>query len=66
MIYIVYPERRYVTEETIAGWFADAVENREISPEYLGAKDTATMVRALNDAGIITTARPPENSENFR
>jgi len=66
MIYIVYPERKFVSEETIAGWFADAVENREISPEYLGATDLETMIRALNDAGIITTARSPENSENFR
>ena len=59
MIYIVYPERRFVTDEQMATWFADAVANQEIHPDHLGAKTPEAMALALSDAGFITTAQPP-------
>ena len=57
MIRIIWPEKRFVSDDTIAEWFADRVADNEIAPQYLGAKDTETMARALEDAGIITRGK---------
>ena len=52
--YILWPERRWVPETQLWGWYNDAVANGEISDEYLGAHDLQTIRRALSDAGLIT------------
>jgi hypothetical protein len=52
--YILWPERRWVSEGTLRGWYLDAVDNGEIADEYLHAHDLQTMRRALSDAGHIT------------
>lgn len=53
-VYIIYPERRIVDDETIEMWYIDALANREIAEEYLHAKTIDQMARALDDAGIVT------------
>jgi len=56
--YILWPERRWVSESTMWTWYGDAVANREIADEYLYAHDLQTARRALSDAGIITLGQP--------
>ncbi len=54
---LVYPEKRVVSNETIAQWYRDAVANDEIAPDYLSTEKHPTvrdMAAALMDAGIIT------------
>lgn len=54
-IFIVYPERRWVTAEWIAIKYADAVDNGDVDRRiYHGALTTKEMANALDDAGIIT------------
>ncbi len=53
---LIYPEQRRVSDDTIRQWYADAVANNEIAPEYKGFEkhDVMKMAAALSDAGIIT------------
>jgi len=53
---LVYPEKRVVSDETIAMWYADAVANNDIGPDYKGFEkhEIRNMASALMDAGIIT------------
>ena len=62
-IYIVYPERRFVSDEQITTWFTDAVANSHIGPMYYYAKTPHEMAAALCDAGLIQTAMPPDVAE---
>lgn len=56
-VHIVWPERRTVSEETVRGWYFDAVANKEV--EDLGEHPTLEqVVAALDDAGLITSAKP--------
>lgn len=55
-IYIIYPERRWISQTKLARWYADAVANREAEP---GATNLNEMAAALEDAGFITRAEPP-------
>ena len=52
--YIIWPEQRHVSDETLWTWYRDAIDNRQIADEYLHAHDLQTVRRALSDAGIIT------------
>jgi hypothetical protein len=54
MIQIIWPEKRFVTEETIEGWFADAVADNEVSPDDISAKTPMDKARVLEDIGKIT------------
>lgn len=56
---IVYPETRSVGEDTIRGWYADAVDNGEIE-EADHEVDLFEAARLLDDAGIITVSGEPE------
>lgn len=53
---LIYPERRVVSNETIATWYADAIANNEIGPDYKGFEkhEIRKMAMALSDAGKIT------------
>ena len=59
-VFIIWPEKRWVSEEKITTWFSDAVANGRIAPHYLRAKTTEEMAAALDDAGYLTVGRPPE------
>lgn len=56
--YIIWPERRWVTEEEINMAYSDSVVNGDIAKEYLNAKDFQTKCNALDDAGILTFGDP--------
>ena len=55
-IYIIYPERRWISEQKLASWYADAVANMEAEP---GARTVREMAAALEDIGFITRAEAP-------
>jgi len=55
--YIIWPERRFVSEETIAMWFSDALANEEIDAELARVTDPEMMARELHYAGLITLGR---------
>lgn len=57
--YIVWPEKKWISAETIRTWYADGVDNEDISPEYRGATELDEMAAALDDAGIITRGKAP-------
>jgi hypothetical protein len=57
MIYIVWPEKRYVTDDQIDVWYEDAVANDEIDAHYLGAETTQAKAEALDDAGLLTIGK---------
>jgi hypothetical protein len=59
MIYIVWPEKRYVTDEQINVWYEDAVANDEIDAPYLDAKTPEAKAEALEDAGLLSIGREP-------
>lgn len=56
--YIVYPQIAWVTSEQIRSWYQDALANNELAEEYKSAQTEEDMARALDDAGIITRAKP--------
>lgn len=56
--FIIWPERRWVSRETIATWYADAVANQEVAPPFAPDHDTAAQAAALDDAGKITLGSP--------
>ena len=56
MVTLVYPEHREVSEDTLFGWYADAVVNMECAP---GARTIEDVCAALSDAGIITVSTAP-------
>ena len=47
---ILWPDRRVVSSETIAGWYADAVVNGDVAEGYTTPDE---MAAALHDAGLI-------------
>lgn len=55
-IYLVYPERRWISAERLTQWYADAVANMEAQP---GARTVDEMAAELEDIGFITRAAPP-------
>jgi hypothetical protein len=57
MIHIIWPEDRIVSDETIRGWFADAVEDKWVAPDRLGTKTVEGMAAVLQDIGFITIAK---------
>lgn len=56
-IYIIYPERRWVSADRLTDWYADAVANMEAQP---GARTVDEMAAELEDIGFITRAAAPE------
>jgi hypothetical protein len=54
MIYIIWPDRRLVSESQVWSWYEDAVANGQIAEEYLFAHDLETAKRALSDSGLVT------------
>lgn len=58
--YLIWPERKIVSDEWIETQFADAISNSYIPPERISAKDVMEMARALDDAGLITLGTEPE------
>ena len=59
LVYILYPEKRWVPVETLNGWYHDAVANDEIAEEYKGVPDDQWLRQgmALSDAGLITMGK---------
>lgn len=54
MVYLLYPERRNVSEETIMMWASDAYDNGEIDYLPLTLEDA---IVELQDIGHITVQR---------
>jgi len=56
LVYILYPEKRWVPVEKISGWYHDAVANGEIDGNYVGFIDAewSAQAMALSDAGLLT------------
>ena len=55
--YIVYPEQRTVSAETIVVWYNDAVASNEIDGDVIDAfsrEDATLAALAMEDAGLIT------------
>jgi len=59
MIYIIWPEKRAVSDEEIASWYSDAVANGEIGPSYVPEMDSEKMAAALEDIGVLTVGKKP-------
>jgi|ERR1017187_5827334 hypothetical protein len=55
-VHLVYPEKKWVTAKWIETKFTDAVTNGDVDVRRFDIKTRSTqeMVRALDDAGIIT------------
>ena len=49
---IVYPEDRWVSEDTIRMWYADAVANSEV--DYTDLTDIDEIINELESAGHAT------------
>ncbi len=58
-VYLVYPEKRWVSVATIRGWYHDACANGDIADEFLGQPDHdwTSQAAALEDAGLITLGK---------
>ena len=48
---IVYPEDRWVSEDTIRMWYADAVANSEV--DYTDLTDIDEIMDELENAGLV-------------
>jgi hypothetical protein len=55
-VYLVYPEKGWVSNQKIISWYDDAVVNGKITGPY--ADEVADMVAALDDIGDITAGEP--------
>ncbi len=55
-IYIIYPDERFVSDDVIDMWYADAVCNGDCRSGAITIQERAD---ALDDAGIITQGKPP-------
>ena len=49
--YIVYPEERWVNEDTVRMWYDDAVSNDESDSGYV---DMDLIIEELMNAGFVT------------
>jgi hypothetical protein len=58
-IHLLYPEDRYVLDDTIEGWFWDAVADGDIRPSdwFEHTPHLEGMIEALSDIGVITVAK---------
>lgn len=56
LVYLIYPEKKWIPVEKLSGWYHDAVANEEIDPSYVGLSDDewSMQAEALSDAGLIT------------
>lgn len=54
MFEIIWPEKRWVSEDQIKTWYFDAVENGEANA---GLNDVEEMARELSSIGHITLGR---------
>lgn len=52
--FIVWPERRWISDDQMSRWYEDAVANEAVEP---GEQDVSAMARALHEAGEITLGR---------
>lgn len=60
-VYIVYPEKRWMSDETIISWFKDGIADGMISAEEGKQCHTILdMARLLADVGYITIGNPPD------
>lgn len=60
-IYIVYPEKRWVYDETIITWFTDAVADGLIDTTHnWKTEDVKEMAAILEDIGHITVGKHPK------
>jgi len=50
--YLLYPERRSITDDQLRQWYTDAVADSLIEPPY--TEDLIGMAKALEDIGHIT------------
>jgi len=55
MFQIIWPERRWVSEDQIKMWYTDAVANGEAEETQLN--DVEEMARELSSIGHITLGR---------
>jgi len=55
--FIVYPERRWVSEAKVITWYRDAVANGEITDRTKLVR-VSDMLSELEDAGLVTQGRP--------
>lgn len=53
-IFIIWPERRFVSDQQIESWFLDAVADAQIGPDRFHAESVREKAEALEDAGFIT------------
>lgn len=53
---ILWPDRRWVSENQIKIWYSDALANGDAEDETI-FEDTEAMARELHDIGIITLGR---------
>jgi hypothetical protein len=49
--YIVYPEERWVSEDTVRMWYDDAVSNDECDSGYV---DMDLIIEELMSTGLVT------------
>lgn len=60
MFELLWPENKVVSEDTIIGWFFDAIKNDELDIDCIAFNDIKTpqeMAYALHNAGLITLAK---------
>lgn len=53
-VFIIWPDKRYVSLAQIKVWYSDAVANGDMGAKYLDLLDPWKMAEGLSDAGIIT------------
>lgn len=58
MFWVIWPERRHITEGQMRLWYADAVANGEV--ENTTCTDVEAMARELSNAGVLTLGRMEE------
>lgn len=56
-IYLLYPEKRWISAAKLAQWYGDEVANMAVRP---GCRTVNEMAEELEDAGFITRAAVPD------
>ncbi len=64
---LVYPDTRSVSEDTVRGWYADAVSDNEFVKTIRGEieeglTDIIDIIHAMEDIGVVAFGR----NENYK
>jgi len=63
-VYIVFPEKRWVSDEIITDWFRDAIKDGVIvSAHPWKTAGIMEMALLLEDVGYITIGKPPNGED---